>query len=101
MFLAWSYVFREKQRRSFMKFVQNELLDGLSVVTSQQCTDSCLNIVGESKVADGRLSRCFSKVFLLEQVGKHRHMRRPLGCDPTIFSEVTIFLGALRPRRRD
>jgi hypothetical protein len=26
---------------------------------------------------------------LLELVGKHRHMRRPLGCDPTIFSEVT------------
>jgi hypothetical protein len=26
---------------------------------------------------------------LLEQITKHCYMRRPLGCDPTVFSEVT------------
>src|SRR6202041_1932167 len=37
----------------------------------------------------GRFGKRAGHLFFLEQVGKHRHMRRPLGCDPTIFSEVT------------
>ncbi len=29
-------------------------------------------------------------LFFLDEVGKHRHMRRPLGCDPSMLSEESL-----------
>ncbi|MCP2132672.1 UNVERIFIED_ORG: hypothetical protein M2187_008364 [Bradyrhizobium japonicum] len=37
----------------------------------------------------GRFGERAGHLFFLDQVGKHRHVRRPLSCDPSIFSEVS------------
>ena len=37
----------------------------------------------------GRFRKRAGHLVFLDQVGEHRHMRRPLGRDPAIFSQVT------------